>query len=58
MTDDEWQVLHENFATQWLLDAIGDVDTLRSHLSEDRRDQPPVRRDKQNENFIIQIAAL
>jgi len=41
MTDDEWQALFENFETRWLLDAIGDIDTLRSHLSEDGRDQPP-----------------
>lgn len=46
MTDDEWQAQYENFETQWLLDAIDDVDTLRSHLSEDERDQPPEIRDK------------
>jgi uncharacterized protein (UPF0305 family) len=46
MTDDEWQALFENFETQWLLDAIGDIDTLRSHLNEDKRYQPPKIRDK------------
>lgn len=46
MTDDEWQALFENFETQWLLDAIGDIDTLRSHLSDGERDQPPEIRDK------------
>jgi hypothetical protein len=46
MTDDEWQALYENSETQWLLDAIDDIDALRSHLSEDERDQPPAIRDK------------
>jgi hypothetical protein len=46
MTDDEWQALYENFETQWLLDALDDIDTLRSHLSDDERYQPPEIRDK------------
>lgn len=40
MTDDEWQALQEGFDTRQLLDAVGDVDTLRSALADDGL-QPP-----------------
>ena len=45
MTEDEWQKLYENFETRWLLDAIGEVDTLRGHLSDDEYQRPPEIRD-------------
>jgi hypothetical protein len=46
MTAEEWQALYENFETQWLLDAVDDVDTLRSHLSDGERYRPPEILDK------------
>ena len=43
MTDEEWQRLHVGFDTRRLLDAIGEVDTLRSHLSDDGLRPPEIR---------------
>ncbi len=40
MTDDEWQALQDGFDTRQLLDAVDDVDTLRSILADDGL-QPP-----------------
>jgi hypothetical protein len=40
-TDDKWRTLHEIFETQWLLDAIDEVDALRGHLSDDEHYRPP-----------------
>lgn len=45
MTEDEWQKLYENFETTWLLDAVGHIDTLRTHLSDRDIIRPPQMRD-------------
>lgn len=45
MTEQEWHKLDENFETTWLLDAVGHIDTLRSHLSDRDSIRPPQMRD-------------
>ncbi len=45
MTEQEWHNLYENFETTWLLDAVGHIDTLRSHLSDRDSIRPPQMRD-------------
>jgi hypothetical protein len=46
MTDAEWQALNENFETVSLLRAVDAVDTLRVHLGDREKYQPPEIRDK------------
>lgn len=41
MTDEEWQMLYENYETHWLLDAVDLVDSLRGHLGDGEHFQPP-----------------
>jgi len=43
MTDDEWQALQDGFDTRQLLDAVDDVDTLRSALADDGLQPPELR---------------
>ncbi len=43
MTDDEWQALQDGFDTRQLLDAVDDVDTLRSTLADDGLQPPELR---------------
>ena len=41
MTDEQWQNLHGNYETRWLLQAVDQVDTLRTHLADGEHWQPP-----------------
>jgi len=41
MTDDEWQTLYENYETQWLLEAVDQIDILRDSLNDGANRQPP-----------------
>lgn len=43
MTDDEWERLEESFDTRQLLDAVADVDALRSALADDGLQPPELR---------------
>lgn len=43
MTDEEWERLQDGFDTRRLLDAVGDVDELRGHLSDDGLRPPEIR---------------
>ena len=43
MTDDERQALQDGFDTRRLLDAVDDVDLLRSVLANDGQQQPQIR---------------
>ncbi len=45
MTEQEWHNLYENFETTCILDAVGHIDTLRSHLSDRDSIRPPQMRD-------------
>ena len=40
MTDEEWQNLHENFETTWLLDAVKHIDEARRHLGDGENWEP------------------
>ena len=41
MTEEEWQKMHENYETTWLLDAVVQVDELRGHLGDGEHFEPP-----------------
>jgi hypothetical protein len=41
MTDDERQILYDNYETQWLLEAVDQVDILRDFLNDGANRQPP-----------------
>jgi len=43
MADDDWQRLHEDFDTHTLLDAVGELDTVRGILSDDGNRPPEIR---------------
>jgi hypothetical protein len=43
MTDEEWERLQDGFDTRRLLDAIGNVDELRGHVSDDGLRPPEIR---------------
>ena len=45
MNDEEWQNLHENFETTWLLNAVDHVDELRGYLNDGEYGRPPEIRD-------------
>jgi len=52
MTDDDWQRLYEDFDTQRLLDAVGELDALRSIFSDDGLRPPEIR------NRLLRLHAL